>query len=182
MFLFRALRRTAVGLIILSSAFSSAHSQSPSFKKWINEDVRWIISKQERADFEALRNDQQRIEFVKGFWLRRDPTPDTVENEFKEEHYRRLAFANQHFAEEVAGSGSDRGSVYIMYGPPDRIDRSGPSAIDKVQGAKEFLQPISSEIWVYKHGIGSTQAFTIQFADKCSCGKYKLVSDTPQLP
>lgn len=74
-----------------------------SYQRWLEEDVRWIITPEERAAFIHLKNDEDRNRFVEAFWLRRDPTPGTVENEFKEEHYRRIAYANVHFAHEVHG-------------------------------------------------------------------------------
>jgi len=97
-----------------------------TYKKWLDEDVRWIISDEERAAFKQLSNDEERDQFIEGFWQRRDPTPDTVENEFKEEHYARIAYANEHFAAGIPGWKSDRGRMYIMYGKPDEIE-SHPS-------------------------------------------------------
>jgi GWxTD domain-containing protein len=99
----------------------AAHNDSynDSYKKWLNEDVRWIISDQERADFKKLWTDEQRDRFVVAFWDRRNSVPGAVRNAFKEEHYRRLAYANQHFAEGIPGWKTDRGRFYIMYGSPD---------------------------------------------------------------
>ncbi|HVR25919.1 MAG TPA: GWxTD domain-containing protein, partial [Candidatus Polarisedimenticolia bacterium] len=68
---------------------------SKTYKKWLNEDVVWIISDEERAAFKQLSNDEERDNFIEAFWQRRDPTPDTEENEYKEEHYRRIAYANE---------------------------------------------------------------------------------------
>src|SRR5215831_12591637 len=97
-----------------------------TYKKWLNEDVRWIITPEELSAFKQLSNDEERDQFIEQFWLRRDPTPDTEENEFKEEHYRRIAYANEHFAAGIPGWKSDRGRMYIMYGPADEIE-SHPS-------------------------------------------------------
>ena len=97
-----------------------------SYKKWLDEDVVWIISDEERAAFKQLSNDEERDNFIENFWQRRDPTPDTEENEYKEEHYQRIAYANEHFAAGVQGWRTDRGRMYIMYGKPDEID-SHPS-------------------------------------------------------
>ena len=82
-----------------------------SYKKWLNEDVRWIISPEELTAFKALSNDEERDNFIEQFWQRRDPTPDTLENEFKEEHYRRIAYANEHFAAGIPGWKTDRGQM-----------------------------------------------------------------------
>ena len=88
------------------------------YKKRLEEDVAWIITGQERADFVKLSTDKQRDKFVVAFWERRNPTPGSSENKFKEQHYRRLAYANTHFAASVAGWKTDRGRMYILYGPP----------------------------------------------------------------
>ena len=88
--------------------------------------MRWIITDEEQKAFKLLSNDEERDQFIEAFWQRRDPTPDTIENEFKEEHYRRMAYANEHFAAGIPGWKSDRGRIYIMYGPADEIE-SHPS-------------------------------------------------------
>ena len=95
---------------------------SKTYKKWLDEDVRWIITDEERAAFKQLSNDDERDQFIEQFWLRRDPTPDTAENEYKEEHHRRIAYANEHFASGIPGWKTDRGRIYIVYGPPDEIE------------------------------------------------------------
>ena len=92
------------------------------YKKWLDEDVIYIITDEERRVFKNLSTDEEREQFIEQFWLRRDPTPDTVENEFKEEHYRRIAYANERYASGIPGWRTDRGRIYITYGPPDEID------------------------------------------------------------
>src|SRR5271157_6425487 len=99
---------------------------SKTYRKWLDEDVRWIITDEEQKAFKMLSNDEERDQFIEAFWQRRDPTPDTEENEFKEEHYRRIEYANEHFAAGVPGWRTDRGRIYIMYGQPDEIE-SHPS-------------------------------------------------------
>src|ERR1700682_5803399 len=89
------------------------------YRKWLNEDVAYIITDEERTAFKRLQTDEEREQFIENFWLRRDPTPDTMENEFKEEHYRRIAYANETFASGIPGWKTDRGRMYITYGPPD---------------------------------------------------------------
>src|SRR5512140_3821812 len=96
------------------------------YRKWLNEDVAYIITDEERAAFKKLQTDEEREQFIEQFWLRRDPTPDTIENEFKEEHYRRIAYANEHYASGIPGWKADRGRIYIAYGPADEIE-SHPS-------------------------------------------------------
>ena len=96
------------------------------YKKWVNEDVHWIITDQELKAFKSLSNDEERDNFIEQFWLRRNPNPDSPENEFREEHYRRIAYANEHFAAGKPGWKTDRGHIYISFGKPDSID-SHPS-------------------------------------------------------
>jgi GWxTD domain-containing protein len=101
------------------------------YQHWLDEDVRWIISEEERAAFEKLTTDDERKHFVEQFWLRRDPTPGTTENEFKEEHYRRVAYSNTHFAAQIMGSLTDRGRIYIGYGPPDAVHAQTENGLPK---------------------------------------------------
>jgi GWxTD domain-containing protein len=136
------------------------------YKKWLREDVVWIITDQERADFKKLLGDKQRDEFVVAFWERRNPTPGFPANSFKEEHYRRLAFANTHFAAGIPGWKTDRGRIYIVYGSPDEIGRHPGSP-----------EQYPSEVWRYKimKGIGSD--VSVEFVDTCRCGDYQLTVD-----
>ena len=88
------------------------------YKKWLDEDVRWIITDEELSAFKKLTTNAERDQFIEAFWQRRDPTPDTAENEYKEEHYRRIAYANEHYAAGMPGWKTDRGRIYITFGPP----------------------------------------------------------------
>jgi GWxTD domain-containing protein len=97
-----------------------------TYSKWPVQDVAYIITDEERSAFNGLNNDEEREQFIEEFWRRRDPTPETAENEFKEEHYRRIAYANEHFASGIPGWKTDRGRIYITFGPPDEIE-SHPS-------------------------------------------------------
>ena len=90
------------------------------YRKWLNEDVAYIITDEERAAFKRLQTDEEREQFIEQFWLRRDPTPDTLENEYKEEHYRRIAYANERYASGIPGWKTDRGRIYITFGPAGR--------------------------------------------------------------
>jgi GWxTD domain-containing protein len=97
-----------------------------TYKTWLNQEVPYIISDEERKAFMSLSNDEERDAFIENFWLRRNPSPDSPENEFREEHYRRIAYANEHFAAGKPGWKTDRGHIYISFGKPDEID-SHPS-------------------------------------------------------
>ena len=96
------------------------------FKRWLDEDVRYIITPEERKAFVQMATDEERENFIESFWMRRDPTPDSIENEYKEEHYRRIAYANDRYASGIPGWRTDRGRIYIAHGPPDEIE-SHPS-------------------------------------------------------
>jgi GWxTD domain-containing protein len=150
-----------------------------TYKKWLDEDVRWIISDEERAAFKQLSNDEERDQFIEGFWQRRDPTPDTVENEFKEEHYARIAYANEHFAAGIPGWKSDRGRMYIMYGKPDEIE-SHPSGGNYERPMEEGGGSTSTfpfEQWRYRYLEGVGQEVIIEFVDTCMCGEYHMTMD-----
>jgi GWxTD domain-containing protein len=140
---------------------------TPEYEKWIKEDVGWIIKPGEQRQFLALATDKERDQFIVKFWEHRNPTPGTTENPFKDEHYRRLSFANQHFAENRPGWKTDRGRVYIVYGPPDVVTKHAGSAI----AAPE-------EIWSYMHmKVGDT--VFVRFVDECRCGKFSLKTELP---
>jgi GWxTD domain-containing protein len=149
------------------------------YKKWLDEDVVYIITPEERAAFKQLSNDEERDNFIEAFWQRRDPTPDTEENEFKEEHYRRIAYANEHFAAGVPGWKTDRGRMYIVYGPPDEID-SHPSGGTYERPMEEGGGETSTfpfEDWRYRYIEGIGQEVIIEFVDTCMCGEYHMTID-----
>ncbi|MGA3026210.1 MAG: GWxTD domain-containing protein [Bryobacteraceae bacterium] len=149
------------------------------WKKWLNEDVVYIITDEERKAFKDLQTDEERESFVEQFWLRRDPTPDTEENEFKEEHYRRIAYANDHYASGIPGWKTDRGRIYIMYGPPDEIE-SHPSGGTYERPMEEGGGETSTypfEDWRYRYieGIGSN--INIEFVDPTMSGEFHMTMD-----
>jgi GWxTD domain-containing protein len=152
---------------------------SKTYKKWLNEDVVWIITDEERAAFKQLTNDEERDNFIEAFWQRRDPTPDTEENEYKEEHYRRIAYANEHFAAGIPGWKTDRGRIYIMYGPADEVD-SHPSGGTYERPMEEGGGETSTfpfEDWRYRYLEGIGQEVIIEFVDTCMCGDYHMTLD-----
>ena len=149
------------------------------YKKWLNEDVIYIISDEERDAFKRLSNDEERDSFIENFWLRRDPTPDTVENEYKEEHYERIAYANEHFPAGVPGWKTDRGKMYIMYGKPDEIE-SHPSGGTYDRPTEEGGGTTSTfpfEQWRYRYLEDIGQEVIIEFVDTCMCGEYHMTID-----
>jgi GWxTD domain-containing protein len=152
--------------------------ESP-WKQWLDVDVGYIITDEERAAFKRLSTDEERQQFVEQFWLRRDPTPDTEENEYKEEHYRRIAYANEHFASGIPGWKTDRGRIYITFGPPDEIE-SHPSGGTYERPFEEGGGTTSTypfEDWRYRYieGIGSD--IIIEFVDPTMTGEYRMTMD-----
>jgi GWxTD domain-containing protein len=152
---------------------------SKTYKKWLDEDVRWIITDEEQKAFKLLSNDEERDQFIEAFWQRRDPTPDTIENEFKEEHYRRMAYANEHFAAGIPGWKSDRGRIYIMYGPADEIEShpSGGSYERPMEEGGGQTSTFPFEDWRYRYLEGIGQEVIIEFVDTCMCGDYHMTMD-----
>ncbi len=149
------------------------------YKKWLNEDVGYIITDEERQAFKHLSTDEEREQFIEQFWLRRDPTPDTVENEFKEEHYRRIAYANEHYASGIPGWKADRGRIYITFGPPDEIE-SHPSGGSYQRPAEEGGGETSTypfEQWRYRYLDGIGNNIIIEFVDTTMSGEYRMTMD-----
>jgi len=149
------------------------------YRKWLNEDVTYIITDEERAAFKRLQTDEEREQFIEQFWLRRDPTPDTAENEFKEEHYRRIAYSNERYASGIPGWKTDRGRIYITYGPPDEIE-SHPSGGTYERPPEEGGGTTSTypfEQWRYRwiEGIGTN--IIIEFVDPTMTGEYRMTMD-----
>jgi GWxTD domain-containing protein len=142
---------------------------------WLEQDVAWIITDEERTAWGMLKNDEQRDEFIEALWARRDPTPDTFENEYEEEHYRRMEYANAHFSNTVPGWKSDRGRIYVLYGPPDRKDLaeqdSQPTALVPASNSSASYP---TETWRYRYLEGVGQDVVIEFVDVCTCGDYRM--------
>lgn len=149
-------------------------------KKWLDEEVPYIISQNEKEIFKSLATSEQRDEFIRNFWKRRDPSPMTPVNQFKEEHYRRIEYANRRYFEGTAGWRSDRGRVYIMFGPPDFFE-TNPG------GGRGFLFDVSgptaefpSEVWTYRFipGLKLRQTrIDFTFVNYYNSGKYQLTSN-----
>src|SRR5271154_7065311 len=149
------------------------------YKKWLNEDVVYIITDEEKTAFKRLSTDDERQQFIEQFWLRRDPTPDTEENEFKEEHYRRIAYANDHYPSGIPGWKTDRGRTYIVFGPPDEIE-SHPSGGTYERPFEEGGGTTSTypfEKWRYRYIDGIGNDINIEFVDTTMSGEYHMSMD-----
>ena len=149
------------------------------YKKWLQEDVAFIITDEERATWKRLQTDEEREQFIEQFWLRRDPTPDTVENEFKEEHYRRIQYANDHFASGMPGWKTDRGRIYIVFGPPDERDEHPSGGTyqrpPEEGGGETTTYPF--EDWRYRYIDGIGNDVMIEFVDPTMTGEYRMTMD-----
>jgi GWxTD domain-containing protein len=154
--------------------------ESP-YKKWLDEDVIYIISPEERHSFLHLSTNEEREQFIEAFWQRRNPDPDSPENTFKEEHYRRIAYANEHYASGIPGWKTDRGKIYIMWGPPDEVD-SHPTGGNWDRPADQGGGSTTTypwETWRYRHldGQGLGENVELEFVDPTSTGEYHITMD-----
>ncbi|HEY7183641.1 MAG TPA: GWxTD domain-containing protein [Blastocatellia bacterium] len=146
------------------------------YKRWIDEDVRWIITDDERKVFNNLKNDDEREQFIEQFWFRRDPDPDTDVNEYREEYYQRIAYANEHYTSGIPGWKTDRGRIYIMFGKPDEIE-SHPSGGTYDRPAWEGGGSTSTypfETWWYRYLEGVGSDVEIEFVDPTGSGEYRI--------
>jgi GWxTD domain-containing protein len=150
--------------------------KTDTFKKWLEQDVSYIISDDERKAYKKLATDEEREQFIEQFWRRRDPDPDTETNEFLEEHYERIAYANQHFASGIPGWKTDRGRIYIMYGPPhERETHPTGGAYDRPSyhgGGSTTTYPF--EVWFYRYLPGIGSGIEIEFVDPTGTGEYRI--------
>src|SRR5260370_11229609 len=147
--------------------------EATPYRLWLNEDVAYIITDAERAAYKSLKSDPEREHFIEQFWLRRDATPGTPENEFKEEHYRRIQYANDHYAAAIPGWKTDRGRIYITYGPPDEKEThpsGGPS------------KPYPYEQWLYHYIEGVRTNIVIEFLDPNKTGEYRMTTHPAGAP
>jgi GWxTD domain-containing protein len=138
------------------------------YKKWLNEDVVYIIQDRERAAFQNLQTNEEREHFIEQFWDRRNPVPGSPVNEFKEEHYRRIGYVNDRFSDsKLTGWKTDRGRIYIQYGPPDEIE----AHTSRVAATPPY------EDWMYHLIQGVGRNVIIRFEDKLRTGEYRMTRD-----
>ncbi|MDQ1638051.1 MAG: hypothetical protein QOF62_1390 [Pyrinomonadaceae bacterium] len=147
-----------------------------AYKDWLEKDVTYVITDEERRAFKKLATDDEREKFIEEFWRRRDPDPDTDENEFKEEYYERIAYANEHFASGIPGWKSDRGRIWIMYGKPDeRETHPSGGQYDRPStegGGSTTTYPF--ETWFYRYLPGVGSGVEIEFVDPTGTGEYRI--------
>jgi GWxTD domain-containing protein len=149
------------------------------YKNWLEQDVVYIISPEERNAFLHLQTNEEREQFIEAFWQRRNPDPDSADNAFKDEHYRRIAYANEHYAAGLPGWKSDRGRIYIVWGPPDSIDEH-PTGGNYERPADEGGGETSTfpfEDWHYKYLEGIGENIDLEFVDTTMSGEYHFTTD-----
>jgi GWxTD domain-containing protein len=164
------------GQDVMSRDRNVKKEKSKIFEKWLQEDVAYIITDEEKKAYKKLATDEEREQFIEAFWRRRDPDPDTEANEYLEEHYERVAYANQHFASGIPGWKTDRGRIYIMYGPPHEKE-SHPAGGQYERpsyhgGGSTSTYPF--EVWFYRHLPGIGSGIEIEFVDPTGSGEYRI--------
>jgi GWxTD domain-containing protein len=149
------------------------------YKQWLNEDVIYIISPAERQSFLQLETNEEREQFIEQFWLRRSATPDLPDNDFKEEHYRRIAYTNEHFASGIPGWKTDRGRMYIMWGAPDEIEAhpTGGTYDRPMDEGGGSTTTYPWETWRYRYMEGIGENIIWEFVDPSGSGEYHLTMD-----
>ena len=189
------IRNAALTFSILAAGASFGYAQEPKptvdpsdkvrkvgkenteiYKNWLNRDVEYIITGEEKKAFKALKTDEERENFIESFWRRRDPDPDTEENEYREEYYERIAYANEHYASGIPGWKTDRGKIYITFGKPDSIETHPTGgAYDRPSyegGGSTTTYPF--EIWFYRHLDSVGDGIEIEFVDPTGTGEYRI--------
>lgn len=152
------------------------------FSRWVNEDVDPIITQAERAAFEKLRSNEEREEFIKFFWGQRDPDPDTEENEYREQYYERIAYANEHFSSGKPGWKTDRGRIYIKFGKPDGIESHPPGSSyqRRPEDGGGSTTTYGYETWFYRYLPGVRSGVEIEFVDPSGSGEYRIARDSSE--
>jgi GWxTD domain-containing protein len=147
-----------------------------AYKDWLEKDVTYVITDEERRAFKRLQTDDEREKFIEEFWRRRDPDPDTDENEFKEEYYERIAYANEHFASGIPGWKTDRGRIWIMYGKPDERETHpmGGSYNRPSYHGGGSTTTYPFEVWFYRYLAGVGSGVEIEFVDPTGSGEYRI--------
>src|ERR1700751_5887678 len=149
------------------------------YRTWLNEDVIYIITPEERSAFLQLETNEEREQFIEQFWLRRSGNPDLPENDFKEEHYRRIAYANEHFASGIPGWKTDRGRIYIIWGKPDEIEShpTGGTYDRPMEEGGGSTTTYPWERWRYRYLEGIQENVELEFVDPSGSGEYHLTMD-----
>lgn len=163
-------------VIIICSLASAVRADLPEkYRKWLDEEVVYLITPREREVFLKLKTDRERELFIENFWKQRDPTPGTERNEFREEHYRRLNYANQYFGRGTGKPGwkTDQGRIYIILGPPNNVEKY-----------EDIMGVYPTQVWFYYGDtrLGLPAGFNVIFFKKEGTGEYVLYSPSDHGP
>lgn len=151
----------------------------PVYREWLNGPVSYIITPEERSAFLHLQTNEERENFIEAFWERRNPDPGSAENTYKEDYYERIAYANEHFTSGIPGWKTDRGRIYLIWGPPDDKESNpsgGPYQRPAAEGGGETTT-YPFEDWTYHYLPGIGENITIEFVDPTGSGEYHLTMD-----
>ncbi|MGB6960820.1 MAG: GWxTD domain-containing protein, partial [Candidatus Acidiferrum sp.] len=153
--------------------------ESNPYTVWLTEEVPYIITKEESDAFLRLTTNEEREQYIEDFWRRRNPDPDSPDNSYREEHYRRIADANEHFSSGVPGWKTDRGHIYILWGPPDEIEShpSGGTYDRPPEQGGGTTTTYPWELWRYRHLEDIGDNIEIEFVDTTGSGEYHITLD-----
>ena len=153
--------------------------ESATQNSWLTEEVIYIITKEEKDAFLRLTTNEERDQFIEEFWRRRNPDPDSPDNAAREEHYRRIAYANDRFSSGIPGWKTDRGHIYILWGPPDEIDsHAAGSTYDRPPEQGGGSTTVHAfDIWRYRHLEDIGENIELWFVDPSGSGEYHLTMD-----
>ncbi len=177
---------TVIATLLLMTAVLGASQQKQRqeeaedyYKKWLEQDIKYIISDEEVAVFKELSTNEEKDQFIEQFWFRRDPDPRTSDNEFKIEHYRRIAYANEKYGSGIPGWKTDRGRTYIAFGPPDIIE-DHPSGGWYYRPHHEGGGATSTypfQLWIYNFIDELGQDVEVEFVDPSWSGEYRMAME-----
>ena len=186
----RALLALTIAASLLSQGIAASGAQAQArkrsaaeehYRQWLERDVVYIISPEEKAVFLKLSTAEEKDKFIEQFWLRRDPDRSTLGNEFKDEHYRRMAYVNKYFGSGIPGWKTDRGKIYILHGEPAQIEsHSGGSYQRSRSEGGGTTATFPFEVWTYRHIDGIGDDIRIEFVDKTMTGKYTIAVDASE--
>jgi len=167
------------GLAFLAPAPAAAKKGPDKYEKWLKEEVALLVLPEEKAAFEALKTDEDKDRFIELFWAKRDPSPGSKVNEFRDEWMARLAHVNKVYAFGVGPKGwrSDMGKVYLTFGPPSQVKGGATGVRTEAQEGTQFEAP--AEFWIYPPmpDLSLTDQFTIIFRNYQS--GFQLDQTTP---
>jgi GWxTD domain-containing protein len=157
-------------------------SKKKIYQDWVSKDVAYIITPDEQKAYKKLTTDEERENFIENFWRRRDPDPDTEENEYRDEYFERIAYANEHYASGIPGWKTDRGRIYITFGKPDSVE-SHPSggSYDRQSyegGGSTTTYPF--ETWFYRHLDNVGDGVEVEFVDPTGTGEYRIARNADE--